>query len=135
MCRDLGKSLRARNQVIVMSYLPSPGLLSITASTTADHTHLCTIRGEIDALTAPTFQKALFDCVGIGESTVIDLREVTFFGVAGVRALIAVQDYADRCHCGMCIEGSYCVIRVLEVLGLAGNFDLCAPRPTETAQQ
>ncbi|WP_433567152.1 STAS domain-containing protein [Nocardia sp. CA-151230] len=118
-----------------MNRLSSPGLLTITASTTADDTHVCTIGGEIDALTAPTFQEALFVSLGIGGSTVVDLKAVTFFGVAGIRALLAAQDFADRCHCEMCIDGSYCVTRVLEATGLAGRFELCPPRSTEPAER
>ncbi|MFE3103440.1 hypothetical protein ACFROC_08900 [Nocardia tengchongensis] len=28
-------------------------------------------------------------------------------------------------HCALRIEGSYCVTRILEVVGLAGEFDIC----------
>ncbi|GAB2451843.1 hypothetical protein GCM10027262_76300 [Nocardia tengchongensis] len=41
--------------------------------------------------------------------TILDMRAVTFFGVAGVRALIAARGFADRPHCAMHIEGPYCV--------------------------
>ncbi|WP_433567391.1 STAS domain-containing protein [Nocardia sp. CA-151230] len=117
-----------------MNHLPRPGLLTIKAST-IDHTHVCSVGGEIDVLTAPTFEKALFDSLDIGESTVVDLREVTFFGVAGIQALLAARDFADQYHCEICIDGSYCVTRVLEATGLASEFDLCAPAATEPAER
>ncbi|WP_433566791.1 STAS domain-containing protein [Nocardia sp. CA-151230] len=116
-----------------MNHLPRAGLLTITALSLADHTHVCIVGGEIDTLTAPTFQQALFDSLDIGESTVVDLREVTFFGVAGVRALLAAQDHADRHHCALRIDGSYCVTRVLEATGLAGHFEICVSRSAEPA--
>ncbi|MEV6097786.1 STAS domain-containing protein [Nocardia sp. NPDC051981] len=71
---------------------------------------------------------ALLDSLDTGESTRVDMRAVSFFGVAGVRALLAARDFADRRHCAMCIDGSYCVTRVLEVVGLAAEFDICEQR-------
>ncbi|MFE3003074.1 hypothetical protein ACFXG4_50055 [Nocardia sp. NPDC059246] len=53
------------------------------------------------------------------------MTAVTFFGVVGIRALLAARDFADRRHCAMCIEGSYCVTRILESVGLAAEFDIC----------
>ncbi|MEV6103016.1 STAS domain-containing protein [Nocardia sp. NPDC051981] len=111
-----------------MNHLPSSGPLSITVSTTADHTHVCIIGGEIDGVTAPAFEQVLLGSLGAGGSTVVDLREVSFFGVAGIRALLTAQDFANRRHCAMCIDGSYCVTRILDVTGVAGQFDLGAPR-------
>ncbi|MET8429038.1 STAS domain-containing protein [Nocardia sp. NPDC004860] len=118
-----------------MSHLPCPGLLSITVSTLADHTRVCTIGGEIDAVTAPAFEQVLIGSLGVDGSTVVDLREVTFLGVAGIRALLAAQDFADRCHCKMCIDGSYCVTRILDATGMAAQFAFCAPRSIEPVKQ
>ncbi|MFE3280599.1 STAS domain-containing protein [Nocardia sp. NPDC059239] len=118
-----------------MNHLPAAGPLSITVSTLADHTHVCTIGGEIDAVTAHAFEQVLLGNLGVGGSTVIDLRKVTFLGAAGIRALLAAQDFADRCHCKMCIDGSYCVTRILEATGVAGQFEICAPHSVEPAEQ
>ncbi|MEU1426973.1 STAS domain-containing protein [Nocardia sp. NPDC005746] len=115
--------MRPETQVMVMNRPTNPVLMT-TSATIADHTNVCTIGGEIDALTAPAFQKALLDSVGIGGSTVIDMTAVTFFGIAGIGALIAARDFADRRHCALCLDGSYCVTRVLEVVGLASEFDV-----------
>ncbi|MFD6356466.1 STAS domain-containing protein [Nocardia tengchongensis] len=108
-----------------MTHQPDPALMTTPATTTLDDIHPCTIRGEIDILTAPAFQKALFDSIGIGGSTVVDMTAVTFFGVAGIEALLAARDFAHQRHCVLCVEGSRCVTRVLEVVGLAAAFDLC----------
>ncbi|MFE3229141.1 STAS domain-containing protein [Nocardia sp. NPDC059228] len=104
--------------------------MTTSATTTLDNTHVCTVCGEIDVLTAPTFQQALCDSVDIAESTRVDMRAVTFFGVAGIRALLAARDFADRRHCAIYIQGSYCVTRILEAVGLAAEFDIreeCQP--------
>ena len=54
---------------------------------------------------------------------------------AGIRALLVAQDFADRCHCKMCIDGSYCVTRILDATGVAGQFAYCAPRSIEPVKQ
>ncbi|MEV6101834.1 STAS domain-containing protein [Nocardia sp. NPDC051981] len=109
-----------------MSHQTDPVLLSTAATTSMlDGAHVCTVCGEIDVLTAPTFEQALCDCLDRGESTRVDMTGVTFFGVAGIRALLAARDFADRQHCALSIKGSYCVTRVLEVVGLATEFDIC----------
>ncbi|MEU6585489.1 STAS domain-containing protein [Nocardia sp. NPDC046763] len=104
-------------------------VVSASATTTLGYTRVCTVGGEIDILTAPAFRKALLGSLKFGESTLVDMSAVTFFGVAGIRALIAARELADRRHCAMCIEGSYCVTRVLEVVGLATEFDIRKSTP------
>ncbi|MEU1427251.1 STAS domain-containing protein [Nocardia sp. NPDC005746] len=54
--------------------------------TTPDDIHVCTVSGEIDVRAASMLRKALFDSIAIGETTVVDLTAVTFFGVAGICA-------------------------------------------------
>ncbi|QVI19679.1 STAS domain-containing protein [Nocardia tengchongensis] len=108
-----------------MTHQPNPALLTTSITTTLDDIHVCTIRGEIDIRTAPMFRKALFDGIAVGGTTVVDMTAVTFFGVAGICALVEALDIAHRRQCELCVEGSHCVTRVLEVVGLATAFDIC----------
>ncbi|WP_433668115.1 STAS domain-containing protein [Nocardia sp. CA-136227] len=108
-----------------MTHQPDSALLTTSITTTVDDIHVCTIRGEIDIRTAPMFRKAVFDSLSIGGTTVIDMTAVTFFGVAGICAMIEALDFAHRRQCELCVEGAHCVTRILEVVGLAEAFDIC----------
>ncbi|MFE3098832.1 STAS domain-containing protein [Nocardia tengchongensis] len=99
--------------------------MTTSTATLPDKTHVCVIGGEIDVFTAPAFRKALFDSLDIGESIVVDMTAVTFFGAAGIEALIAARDFPDHQHSAICVEGPYCVTRILEIVGLATVFDIC----------
>ncbi|MFD7842135.1 hypothetical protein ACFV4K_04225 [Nocardia sp. NPDC059764] len=39
--------------------------------------------------------------------------------------MVEALDFAHRRQCELCVEGSHCVTRVLEVVGLATAFDIC----------
>ncbi|WP_433591683.1 STAS domain-containing protein [Nocardia sp. CA-145437] len=108
-----------------MTHQPDSALLTTSITTTLDDIQVCTVSGEIDIRTAPMFQNALFDSIGIGGSTVIDMTSVTFFGVAGICAMVEALEFAHRRQCELCVEGSRCVTRILEVVGLATAFDVC----------
>ncbi|MFE3080750.1 STAS domain-containing protein [Nocardia tengchongensis] len=109
-----------------MNNLPNSALLIATATTRADSTPLCTVVGEIDIQTAAIFRRALIDSLRDGEATLVDLSGVTFFGVAGIRALMVARDYARQRRGSLCISAPRCVNRVLEATGVAADFDLIA---------
>jgi anti-anti-sigma factor len=82
------------------------------------------VAGEIDASTAPEL-RALLDAPP--EQTVrhllLDLSAVSFLGVGGLSALIAVQRRADTSHHTLTlITGPRCVDRALQITGLQPHF-------------
>lgn len=73
--------------------------------------------GEVDLATAPLFREAVM----IPETTavVVDLSRVTFFGVVGVRILLAAADRAGTRGQDLTVVTSAFVRRVLDVTGCA----------------
>jgi anti-sigma B factor antagonist len=81
--------------------------------------------GEIDTLTAPVLRGHLDEHVPAVRLLVLDLSEVTFLGSAGLAALVAAKDDADRRgHNLRLVCGSRIVTRALEATGLMSLFDV-----------
>jgi anti-anti-sigma factor len=96
--------------------------LEVTAMTTPAGVRLC---GEVDISTLPTLELALEMLVDRARDATIDLRELTFIDVCGLRALAraAIQlRFAGRC---LRLRGaSTQTRRVLSLLGWAELFEL-----------
>ncbi|QLY29125.1 STAS domain-containing protein [Nocardia huaxiensis] len=69
------------------------------------------------------FRTALFDEVRAGATTTIDLSNVTFLGVGGLRALVEAREWAAQHDCRLHLVASPVVWRMLEIIGKAGDFN------------
>ncbi|UGT42831.1 STAS domain-containing protein [Nocardia yamanashiensis] len=87
-------------------------------------TPTCAIAGDIDIRTVDEFRAALGVALRSGEPAIVDLSRITFFGVAGLRALVDARDYAAAHHISLWIIGSHCVERLLAVAGLSDDFGM-----------
>jgi anti-sigma B factor antagonist len=91
--------------------------------------------GEIDTLTAPVLRTRLDEHLAEVELLVLDLSQVTFLGSAGLAALVAARDEADRYdHRLRLVPGSRIVVRALEATGLLTLFDLADSAEEALAQ-
>jgi len=91
-----------------------------------DSITLCAVGGEMDYLTADILRRSLLGALPTaGAVVVIDLSQVTFFGVAGLRVLMDARSWFGRSGRRLqLITGSRCVDRLLEVAGHAAVFDI-----------
>ncbi|MGW4771690.1 STAS domain-containing protein [Nocardia sp. NPDC004278] len=100
--------------------------LSIVVLPPMDSITLCAVGGEVDYLTADTLRRSLVGALPTaGAVVVIDLSQVTFFGVAGLRVLMDARSWCARSGRRLqLITGPRCVDRLLEVAGHAAVFDI-----------
>ncbi|WP_433194211.1 STAS domain-containing protein [Nocardia sp. CA-107356] len=91
-----------------------------------DSITLCAVGGEVDYPTAEILRQSLLAALPTaGAVVVIDLSQVTFFGVAGLRVLMDARSWFGRSGRRLqLITGSRCVDRLLEVAGHAAVFDI-----------
>lgn len=88
-----------------------------------DGVAVVTVRGEIDALTAPRFQDTIQVACELGEPVVLDMTRVTFMDSSGVSALIVSSQVAGELAGSVRIqESSAEVRRVLSIAGLDAMF-------------
>ncbi|GAJ86763.1 hypothetical protein NBRGN_110_04300 [Nocardia brasiliensis NBRC 14402] len=99
--------------------------LRVSLTAPSDTVTLCALAGEVDFYTAELFRSRLTDALGNAASTVvIDLSQVTFFGVAGLQVLLEARTWAE--HIGRRIRlvtGPRCVNRLLAAGGDVAAFD------------
>jgi anti-sigma B factor antagonist len=84
-----------------------------------------TVEGELDLATAPRLKWALTDVLGAGCSQVVlDLSRVTFIDSTALGVLVGVQRRLDA-PARLAIVGAHSdVLRILELSGLDGMFDV-----------
>jgi anti-anti-sigma factor len=81
--------------------------------------------GEIDTMTGPVVGEQLSGRLAAADLVVVDLSRVTFLGSAGLAALVAAKDEADRAGKRLrLVCGSHTVTRALEATGLMSVFDV-----------
>ncbi|MDQ4118006.1 MAG: STAS domain-containing protein [Actinomycetota bacterium] len=81
--------------------------------------------GEIDTMTGPVVGEQLSARLAAARLVVVDLSRVTFLGSAGLAALVAAKDEADREGKRLrLVCGSHTVTRALEATGLMSVFDV-----------
>jgi anti-sigma B factor antagonist len=81
--------------------------------------------GEIDTMTGPVVGEQLSGSLAAADLVVVDLSQVTFLGSAGLAALVAAKDEADRGGTLLrLVCGSHTVTRALEATGLMSVFDV-----------
>jgi anti-anti-sigma factor len=75
--------------------------------------------GEVDLDTAPLLQAALVDAVDRGVTVCCDLSGVTFFGAAGITALLTAHERAAEAGSLLTVRGAHGITRrVLEITGV-----------------
>lgn len=88
------------------------------------------LSGEIDIATAASAREALDEAARSGRDVLVDLREVTFMGAAGLGALVHARDALDRDgHRLTLCSPSALIARVLDVSGLAEAFIVSSDAP------
>jgi anti-anti-sigma factor len=83
------------------------------------------ISGDIDGLSAGTLQTGVTDAVERYRPAHIelDVHAVTFLDSAGIRTLVACQDYARRVDCHITLVATPPIVyRVLEITALLDHF-------------
>lgn len=89
-------------------------------------THVVSLRGEIDALTAPKLGSRLFALAeeGLGR-VVVDLSEVTFMDSTGIGVLLNALRHMTLRRCAMVLVcPTERVMRPFEVTGLTGRLTI-----------
>lgn len=61
-----------------------------------DRCTLVRVQGEIDVVSRPQFEKAMFDVIDTGAPMVVDMREVTFCDSTGLNAIVAANRRAGE---------------------------------------
>jgi len=75
--------------------------------------------GEVDLDTAAALHRALAEALRAHREVVLDLSQVTFMDCAGLRALVAARNQADRQGRRLVLRGvGHRVVRLLKLTGL-----------------
>jgi stage II sporulation protein AA (anti-sigma F factor antagonist) len=110
--------MRGRNRAL----LPAPEVLAIQARASR-RTALVALRGELDIATVPRVAEALdaLDPAADGiRHVVLDLRDLTFIDLFGLRELLRNDDYArSNRHNFAVVRGNPAIDRLLEITGAA----------------
>ncbi|MBX6768477.1 MAG: STAS domain-containing protein [Actinomadura rubrobrunea] len=56
-----------------------------------DRCTLVRVRGEIDVVTRPRFEQAMFEVIDTGGPMIVDMRQVTFCDSTGLNAVVAAN--------------------------------------------
>ena len=91
-----------------------------------DGTHVVSLRGEIDAMTAPRLGSRLFGLADEGtRGVVVDLSEVTFMDSTGIGVLLHALRHFTRRHMRMVLVcPTERVLRPFQVTGLVGHLTI-----------
>jgi anti-sigma B factor antagonist len=94
--------------------------------TVGDSTHVVSLRGEIDALTAPKLGSRLFGLAEDGaRGVVVDLSQVTFMDSTGIGVLLNALRHLNVRRCKMVLVcPTERVMRPFEVTGLTGHLTI-----------
>ena len=94
--------------------------------TVGDSTHVVSLRGEIDALTAPKLGSRLFGLAEDGaRGVVVDLSQVTFMDSTGIGVLLNALRHLTVRRCKMVLVCPTArVMRPFEVTGLVGHLTI-----------
>jgi anti-anti-sigma factor len=83
------------------------------------------LEGELDVATAPRLQRTLQAAQEATPHVVVDLRDVTFIGIAGVRAITAASDRARRAGQRLAVVNGTHAARVFALTGLWDDVEFC----------
>lgn len=87
-------------------------------------TAVVSIRGELDAYTAPGLEELCSNIVEEGaDSLVLDLSGTTFLDSSGLRAIVALHQRVEDARGELTLERpGHHIIRLLEITGLRDHF-------------
>ncbi|QXN95421.1 STAS domain-containing protein [Nocardia iowensis] len=99
--------------------------LRVSLTSPSEAVTLCAVAGEVDFYTADLFRDRLIGSLSAAAPmVVIDLSQVTFFGVAGLHVLIEARTWAEHTDRRVrLVTGPRCVDRLLAVAGDVVAFD------------
>ncbi|PXX59870.1 anti-anti-sigma factor [Nocardia tenerifensis] len=102
--------------------------MSMSVTSPSERVTLCALAGEVDFYTAAQFRSELIGSLHTAAPlVVVDLSQVTFFGIAALHVLIEARDWAERTDRRIrLVTGPRCVDRLLEVAGDLAAFDTAA---------
>lgn len=102
--------------------------MSVSVTAPSETVTLCALAGEVDFYTADQFRSQLIGSLSTAASlVVVDLSQVTFFGVAGLHVLVEARAWAGHTDRRIrLVTGPRCVDRLLEVAGDTASFDTAA---------
>lgn len=100
-------------------------LLETELSRPQPYTVLCTVRGELDMLSAQQLSGALDEAIsGTPVHVVVDLTAVDFMGSHGLTALVdALHAQRAHCHLALVVDHNRAVQQPLDLTGLIDVFD------------
>jgi anti-sigma B factor antagonist len=86
-----------------------------------DTTHVVSLRGEIDAVTAPRLGSRLFGLADEGKrGVVVDLTDVTFMDSTGIGVLLNAMNHFDARHAELVLVcDSDLILRPFQLTGVA----------------
>ena len=95
-----------------------------------DTTHVVSLRGEVDALTAPKLGSRLFGLCDEGKrAVVVDLSEVTFMDSTGLGVLVnALRHFKARHGKLVLVCPTERILRPFQIAGLAGHLTIFGSR-------
>ena len=95
-----------------------------------DTTHVVSLRGEIDAATAPRLASRLFGLADEGKrGVVVDLSEVTFMDSTGIGVLLNAVSHFEARHAGLVLVcDSDLVLRPFQLTGVADHLTIVESR-------
>ena len=105
---------------------PQSQLLTVTVRPVSPDAVVLVVRGEVDMSTGPLLQRVLLSHLRYATPRVtVDLTAVSFFGAAGLAALVNVKKAAVAVGSSLClVAGTRVVLRPLTITGLSGEFDI-----------
>jgi anti-sigma B factor antagonist len=98
--------------------------------TVDDTTHVLSVRGEIDAGTAPRLGSRLFALVDEGKrGVVVDLSEVTFMDSTGIGVLLNAANHFQARHADLVLVcANDLILRPFELTGVTGYLTIVDSR-------
>ncbi|MGW5720312.1 STAS domain-containing protein [Amycolatopsis sp. NPDC003865] len=111
---------------------PRTPALRLRTAWPAPHAVLITARGDLDTATAPDLATLLSDRLrAVPERLVLDLSEVDFLGVAGIRVLLHAALQAEQSGTELLVDTGTrpTVRRALEVTGAGRRLAIVTGRP------
>jgi anti-sigma B factor antagonist len=95
-----------------------------------DTTHVVSLRGEVDALTAPRLGSRLFGLADEGKrGVVVDLSDVTFMDSTGIGVLLNAMTHFSARHGELVLVcPSQMILRPFELAGVAKHLKITGSR-------
>jgi anti-sigma B factor antagonist len=90
-----------------------------------DGTVVVAVQGEVDPVTAPELEQALFAAAQGARDLIVDLSGTTFFDSSGIHALMRVGSWANAEGTRLSLVcGPSCVRSVLEITGVDALYEM-----------